>query len=214
MTAPNLAIVDYGLGNLFSVARAAEWAGFRPVLAATSEALLAADAVLLPGVGAFGDAMANLARDGLDTAILEAAKTGKPVIGVCLGLQLLFEESHEFGSHKGLGLLAGSVERLPGEEGLKIPSVGWVPVEQARDWSGTPLAGLASGAYQYFVHSYVVRPTEQGVCLSETPFGSHRFCSAVEKGNIFACQFHPERSGWAGLGIYAGLKNWVTAGQG
>lgn len=207
MTVPTIAIVDYGLGNLFSVRRACEWAGMAPRVTADAGEMECADAVMLPGVGAFADAMKALESRGLVPVLRDLAAAGKPLIGICLGQQLLMSESHEFGTHKGLGLIEGTVERLPGENGIKIPQVGWnkIAPSQGGDWRGSVLEGLAAGTYMYFVHSYYVRPSDPAAVLASSRFGDHDFCSAVEKGNISGCQFHPEKSGRDGLGVYKNI---------
>lgn len=207
-----VAIVDYGLGNLFSVAQACRHAGLEARITGDAEAMRAADAILLPGVGAFGDAMAALGERGLDRTLVDLARAGKPLIGICLGLQLLMSESREFGDHPGLGLIEGTVERLPDATDaagrrIKVPQVGWAPVRPApgAEWAGTPLAGVPQAAYMYFVHSYRVVPRDPAVVLAETPFGGDAFCSAVAAGAVFGCQFHPERSASLGLGIYRNI---------
>ena len=205
---PAVAVVDYGLGNVFSVLRACEHVGLNAKLTSDRKDIAAAPAVILPGVGAFGDAMATLQRLDLVSVLRDAAAANKPLMGICLGLQLLMTESAEFGHHQGLNLIEGDVVRLPDamkENGqrLKVPEVCWNQVRAARPWKGTPLQDLAEGAYQYFVHSYYVRPTDANVVLSKTTYGQTEFCSSVEKGTLFACQFHPERSGPAGLTIYS-----------
>src|SRR5260221_2580307 len=208
------AIVDYGMGNLFSVKHACEFAGMRAEVTADARQLLAADAVVLPRVGALGDAMEALRQRGLVAALREVAASGKPLMGVCLGMQLLMSESHEFGRHAGLGVIEGDVVRLPEARvdgrRVKVPNVGWQPVraagaaagEPVPAWSGSPLATIKNGSFLYFVHSYVTQPADAGLALSTTPFADGEFCSSLARGNVFACQFHPERSGAAGLGIY------------
>ena len=207
-----VAIVDYGLGNLFSVAQACRHAGLDAGITGDARAVAAADAVLLPGVGAFGDAMAALRERGLDATLVDLARSGKPLIGICLGLQLLMTESREFGTHAGLGLIAGTVERLPeAADGrgrrLKVPQVGWAPIRPApgADWGETPLAGVPADAHMYFVHSYCVRPADPEVVVATTPFVDGAFCSAVRVGRVFGCQFHPERSASVGLAIYRNM---------
>jgi glutamine amidotransferase len=211
--APVVAIADYGLGNLFSVAQACAHAGLDGRITADPDALRRADAVLLPGVGAFGNAVAALERTGLGPAVTEAARAGTPLMGVCLGLQLLASTSSEFGAHHGLGLVDADVVRLePVEPGAKVPQVGWNRIAPAgeRDWVGTPLEGVEEGGFMYFVHSYHLVPAETGVALSETDYAGQRFCSSVLRENIFACQFHPERSGPAGLRVYENLRAFIA----
>jgi glutamine amidotransferase len=213
--ASHVAVVDYGLGNLFSVQQACRAVGLEAEVTRDASALASADGLILPGVGAFGDAMGTLRRLGLASVIREAAEMGKPLVGICLGLQLLMEVSHEFGHHEGLGLIPGEVVRLekPREDGqvLKVPQVGWnriaAPgVAGAGAWAGTILEGVAEGEFMYFVHSFIVVPTDHSVVLSNTRYGDIEFCSSVRQGNIFACQFHPERSGRRGLKVYENLR--------
>ena len=199
--AARVAIVDYGMGNLFSVQQACAQAGLRAAVCGDPAGLLEADAVILPGVGAFGDAMAELVRRDLVGPLREAVASGKPVLGICLGMQLLMAESHEFGRHNGLNLIEGDVVRLTGS---KVPQVGWNRIRRAdqASWDGTLLAGVPDGALLYFVHSFYVRPVEAGLALSTTRYGPVEFCSSLRRDNVFACQFHPERSGPAGLALY------------
>ena len=213
MAEPQVAIVDYGMGNLFSVKQACERAGLRARITPAPAALLEASAVILPGVGAFGDAIAALRRSGLDEALREVAASGKPLLGICLGMQLLMSQSAEFGAHRGLGIIPGDVVRLdaPTEEAgtgmngarrSKVPQIGWNQIDAAAPWEGSLLEGLADGAHMYFVHSFYARPGDPEVRLSTTRYGPTTFCSSLRSGSIFACQFHPERSGPLGLRIY------------
>ena len=205
---PKVAIVDYGMGNLFSVQLACERAGARVEITSSPQVVDAADSVVLPGVGAFSDAMTALRESGMVDALRAAAESGKPLLGICLGLQLLMTESFEFGYHRGLGLIEGSVVPLerPVEAGgpHKVPHVGWNQMWAAHPstWKGTPLEGIPNGAFMYFVHSYYVVPAAPTVVASVTRYGSTEFCSSLRRDNIFGCQFHPERSGPLGLEIY------------
>ncbi|HEX2032201.1 MAG TPA: imidazole glycerol phosphate synthase subunit HisH [Actinomycetota bacterium] len=193
-----VAILDYGMGNLRSVARAVERAGAEPVVTPDAAAVARADALVVPGVGAFGACMANLRRAGLEGAIHDFATSGRPLVGVCLGMQVLFDHSEE-GDARGLGILEGDVRRLP--DGVKVPHMGWNDVRWTADH---PLVrGLADGTRFYFVHSYVCDPAED-VGVGEAEHG-RRFAAAVARDNIFAVQFHPEKSGEAGLEIYRNL---------
>jgi glutamine amidotransferase len=217
MIAPTIAIVDYGLGNLFSISRACEWAGMAPLVTADGGEMERRDAVMLPGVGAFAEAMKALEQRGLVSVLRDLAAAGKPLIGICLGQQLLMSESHEFGVHEGLGLIEGTVERLPGGhvvKRIKVPQVGWnkIAPRQGGDWRGSMLEGLAAGTYMYFVHSYYVRPSDPAVVLASSRFGGDDFCSAVRKGNITACQFHPEKSGRDGLSVYRNIARLLRQG--
>lgn len=176
--------------------------------------ILGAAAVILPGVGALGGAMESLRQRDLIGVLRDAAASGKPLIGICLGMQLLMTESHEFGRHKGLGIIEGEVTRLPETRDagrpLKVPNVGWSRISspQARlgepvpGWSGSMIAAVPNGSFMYFVHSYVARPRDSSFTLSTTSFGPAEFCSSFSRDNVFACQFHPERSGPAGLKVY------------
>ena len=208
MSAPRVAIVDYGMGNLFSVAQACREVGLDAFITPDAEAVVSADAAILPGVGAFGNAMTVLHSLGMVDALREVAAGGKPVLGICLGLQLLMERSYEFGEHEGLGLIPGDVVRFDepreGERVLKVPQVGWNRVIESRPgaWEGTPFEAVDSGVYQYFVHSYYVRPSSGECALAHTTYGDVTFCSAARVDNVVACQFHPERSGAQGMRIY------------
>lgn len=221
---PNVAIVDYGLGNLFSIQHACLHVGLRPVVTSSGNEISKADAVLLPGVGAFGDAMAALDRLDLIEPIMESAESGKPLVGICLGMQLLMSESYEFGTHKGLGLIEGEVRKLNGENSvsrpLKIPHVGWNRVYRlengkhgdcADPWGSSPLRGVENGEYMYFVHSYCVAPEDPSVVLSITRYGDAEFCSSLSRGAVFASQFHPERSGPKGLDVYRNIRAMLSA---
>jgi glutamine amidotransferase len=216
---PVLAIVDYGMGNLFSVLHAFAAVGQQAVITDSPAVVEAADAVVIPGVGAFGVAMDVLSRTGLADAIRARADRGAPIIGVCLGLQLLMSASTEFGAHDGLAIVPGdtiALTALPGiDASARIPHVGWSAVVPTRPdgWAGTPLGGLAPGSDLYFVHSYCVEPADPGVTLSSSTYRGATFCSSVAVGNVFGCQFHPERSAVDGLDIYRRLVAAIRAGQ-
>ncbi|GEM_PF-11488 len=205
---PSVAIIDYEMGNLFSVKHACEHTGLQATITSSRDAIQSADAVILPGVGAFGDAMAALRRLDLISLLKDCAASGKPLMGVCLGMQLLMAESEEFGRHRGLGIIDGDVVRLhPGAadgRSLKVPQVGWNRIEPAgpERWRQSLLAGIPAGTWMYFVHSFYSRPTDAEVTLSMTRYGAMEFCSSLARRNVFACQFHPERSGPEGLRIY------------
>jgi len=215
-----IAIIDYGMGNLFSVIQACNQAGLEAGTTADRDTILAADAVVLPGVGAFGDAMNTLVKLDLDGVIKDVAASDTPLMGICLGMQLMMTESEEFGCHKGLGLIDGQVRRLKGGPGnqtgkqaLKVPQVGWNRINKPGktgnddDWNAALLSGIPSGEYMYFVHSYYTEPTDFTTITSMTDYGTSEFCSSVQTGNVFACQFHPERSGHQGLKMYQNLAN-------
>ncbi len=183
-------IIDYGMGNLRSVEKAIQAVGGHPLISGDPQVLLQAERLILPGVGAFGDAMENLRRQGLDAAIRSAVSAGKPLLGLCLGLQLLFTESDEFGRHEGLNLIPGKVKRFE-DPGLRVPHVGWNQIEGAQP---DPLMnGVGEGSYFYFVHSYYVEPDRPEYVLRRTTYG-RRFCSIACKDKIWGAQFHPEKS--------------------
>lgn len=220
---PTVAIVDYSLGNLFSVQNACARVGLQASITSSKADILSADAVILPGVGAFGDAMANLHKLDLVGPLRDLATRDRPLIGVCLGQQLLMSESCEFGSHRGLDIFEGQVVRFDrpvGPEGtLKVPQVGWnriwrpaPPYRKTHDpWHAAPFASLLDGAYMYFVHSYHVQPAQSDVILSTTRYGHIDFCSSLRRGNVMAFQFHPERSGEQGLRIYQNLAAMIAS---
>jgi imidazole glycerol-phosphate synthase subunit HisH len=209
-----VAIVDYGMGNLFSVQHACTRAGLHAGITTDSAQVRAARAAILPGVGAFAEAMHALTALGLSDALRELAAAGKPLLGICLGLQLLMSESQEFGRHPGLGLIAGDVVKLSAAGGDKVPHVGWSAVHKTvpNAWDATPLSDTADGSHMYFVHSFHVRPGNGGVAVATAHHGDTEFCAAVHQGNIFACQFHPERSGLAGLRVYENFARQLRAG--
>lgn len=216
----SVAIVDYHLGNLYSVRRACEVAGLQAAITSSRTEIEKADAVILPGVGAFGDAMAALRELGLVELLRNIAQSGKWLVGICLGQQLLMSESHEFGLHEGLDIIPGTVRRFenPRENGraLKIPQVGWNRIFETKPgaWRGQPvMEGIASGEFMYFVHSYHVQPENPSVWLSSSHYGQIEFCSSLISGNVVAFQFHPERSGRMGLHIYHNLAQMIANGR-
>jgi len=198
-----VAIVDYGLGNIFSVSKACHRVGLDPLTTEDPSALLNSDAAILPGVGAFGDASARLRTRGLDTALCEFAKSGRPLLGICLGMQLLFSHSEEFGLHPGLGLLEGSVLRFPsGVKEEKVPQIQWNTLRFPQP--SKLFQGLNDPVYMYFLHSYYVLPDDPRLTVATTQYAGTDYASAVELNNVMAVQFHPERSGDQGLEL---LKN-------
>ncbi|MFZ5595413.1 MAG: imidazole glycerol phosphate synthase subunit HisH [Bacillota bacterium] len=189
-----IAIIDYGMGNLRSVEKGFEKVGAKVGIVKDPEEIGRAKGVVLPGVGAFADAMANLKKSGMDVAVRRAVDEGKPFLGICLGLQLLFEASEEWGHSKGLGILPGMVRRLP--EGLKVPHMGW---NQVRVRRAHPIfSDIPDNSSFYFVHSYYVDPEEDSVKCGVTDYGTE-FTSAVARNNVIAIQFHPEKSSTLGL---------------
>ena len=218
---PEIVVVDFQMGNLFSVSQALTRAGARPLVSGDPVTVAEADAIVLPGVGAMPDAMRALDASGLSGALRHAAGKGTPILGICLGMQLLMERGSEFEEHDGLGLVAGSVVRFPDRDTaggrLRVPHIGWNGVEPglpAAELAGTPLEAVGSGADMYFVHSYYVEPADRSVVRAETEYGGIRFCSVLASGEIWGMQFHPERSGGCGLGIYEGFVRRVSARRG
>jgi glutamine amidotransferase len=203
-----IVVVDYGVGNLLSVSRAFESCGAEVVLSRDPQVLSTADRLVVPGVGAFADGMEELRRRGLVEPIRSYAQTGRPLLGICLGMQLLFSVSHEFGKHTGLGILAGSVVAIPTAKEAggfrKTPHIGWNELRMPdgrSTWSGSILEGLAEGAATYFVHSYMADPEEPAIRLADCDYEGIAVSAAVQRGMIFGCQFHPEKSGETGLRI-------------
>lgn len=196
-----IAIIDYDAGNVKSVEKALQALNQEVVITNDKATLLAADKVILPGVGAFGDAMEKLRAYGLVEVIHRIVEMKKPFLGICLGLQLMFEESEESPGVKGLGILKGKIVRFPQSE-LKVPQIGWNSLEFPKE--SVLFKGIKSGEYVYFVHSYYLK-AEEDIVAATTEYGV-TVHAAVEKGNIFACQFHPEKSSGVGLSI---LKNFV-----
>ena len=210
MNLGSVAIVDYEAGNLFSVEHACKAVGLKPVITNKPEDILKSDALILPGVGAFGDAMKSLSKLALDQPLREFVATGKPFMGICLGMQLLFSKSEEYGEHKGLNLIEGDVVKFPsvneyGEKN-KIPQIAWNqiknPSEDRGKWRDTPLEQIANGEFMYFVHSFYAKPQNSEDILALTEYGGLEYCSAIIKKNIFATQFHPEKSASEGIKIY------------
>jgi glutamine amidotransferase len=201
-------VVDYGLGNLLSVSRAIEHVGGTTVLADTPAAVDRAEALVLPGVGAFADGMRGLAERGLMQALRDYGRSGRPLLGICLGMQLLMQESEEFGRHEGLGLIAGTVVAIPvlRKDGAsrRIPHIGWsslrLPASRT-SWAGSVLAHAQPGDAFYFVHSFAVEPASDQVRLAECEHDGHVICAAIQEGAINGVQFHPEKSGEVGLAV-------------
>ena len=199
-----IAIIDYDAGNLKSVEKALKYLGQDVIVSRDSSEILQADKVILPGVGSFGDAMNNLDYFNLVDTIKKVAENDTPFLGICLGLQLLFEKSDETPGAEGLGILKGEILRIPPKEGLKIPHMGWNSLNikpQARLFDG-----IANNSYVYFVHSYYLKAEDENIVAASTEYSTHIHAS-VESGNIFACQFHPEKSSDVGLRI---LKNFAS----
>jgi imidazole glycerol-phosphate synthase subunit HisH len=213
-----VAIIDYGVGNLFSVKQACGHVSLEAVITNNPEEVGVADAIILPGVGAFGFAMQRLEALAMTNVIRAAAGSGKPIVGICLGFQLLFDSSSEGGRTSGLGLIAGEVKplRYAVEAGrhegrVRTPNVNWLPISASNParsnnpWSGALLDGVEDGADMYFVHSYFALPSNQNNSLATARYCGLEYCCVVERENVFGCQFHPEKSAAAGLQIYRNL---------
>ena len=198
-----IAIIDYDAGNIRSVEKALKFLGQDVKITRDPEEILSAEKVILPGVGAFGDAMGKLKEYGLDQVIRKTAGKGTPFLGICLGLQLLFERSDEAPGVEGLGILKGEILRLPEKEGYKIPHMGWNSLELIHN--GRLFRDLPEDPYVYFVHSYYLKAADEAIVKARTEYTT-AIDASVEQGNVFACQFHPEKSSETGLKI---LKNFV-----
>lgn len=198
-----IAIIDYDAGNIRSVEKAMLYLGQETAVTRDRDVILGADKVILPGVGSFGDAMGKIRQYGLEGVIHDVAEKQTPFLGICLGLQLLFERSDESPGVSGLGILEGEVLRIPERPELKIPHMGWNSLTFPR--RGRLFSGVLEEPYVYFVHSYYLKAADEGIVTASADYGAHIHAS-VEKGNVFACQFHPEKSGDVGLQI---LKNFV-----
>ena len=201
-------VIDYGVGNLLSVSRALEHCGAKVTVTADPKSILSASRVVLPGVGAFADGMAALKANGLDTVVRQVAVIGTPLLGICLGMQLLFDESEEFGATTGLGLIPGRVVNIPSitttGESQKIPHIGWnelVLPDQHRSWQANLLTDVTQGEAFYFVHSFMAVPASHSHRLADCIYGGIEISAVVQRENIGGCQFHPEKSGEAGLRI-------------
>lgn len=199
-----VAVIDYDAGNIMSVMKAAQTLGQEAVLTRDPEVILNADHVILPGVGAFGDCMEKIRGYGLEPVIHQVVEKGTPFLGICLGLQLMFDESEESPGVKGLSILPGKVLRIPDQEGLKIPNIGWNSLEYPN--KGRLFEGIKEESYVYFVHSYYLKADDPSIVTATTHY-STLIHASVEKDNIFACQFHPEKSSKVGLAI---LRNFFS----
>ena len=202
-----VAIIDYGAGNIKSVENAVKYLGHEAVLTRDPEVILSADHVILPGVGAFGDAMGRLKKYRMDKVLGEVVERKIPLLGICLGLQLLFDSSEESPGVEGLGILGGKILRIPDGEGRKVPQIGWNDLTYPN--AGRLFEGIDEGAYVYFVHSYYLRAEDPSIVTAQTQYGVS-IDAAVESGNVFACQFHPEKSEAVGMKI---LRNFLKKGR-
>jgi imidazole glycerol-phosphate synthase subunit HisH len=200
----SIAVINYGVGNVRSIVNAFENQGAKILLTRDKNQILNSDGIVLPGVGAFSYGMESLNRHDLVSIIEEFAKLNKPILGICLGMQMLFEESEEFGVTSGLGLIPGKVVKLLTNDSdiEKIPHVSWNELSKVKqNWSGTILDEIKEGSDMYFVHSFIVQPENKTSILSVTEYSGHIFCSSVKRGKIYGCQFHPEKSGNIGLKV-------------
>ena len=207
----DVAIIDYKMSNLFSVQAACEKVGLSSTITSEKNEILDAKVAILPGVGAFGEAMKYLSDLKLDDTIFQFADSGKPFVGICLGLQLLFDSSEEFGDYSGLGLIKGKVKKfkLYSHNSTKypVPQIGWNKISRnGYSWGNTLLCNNTNDDFMYFVHSYFVEPENDNIMLSKTTYGNTEYCSSIQQNNIFACQFHPEKSGEIGINIYKNIK--------
>ena len=207
-------VVDYGSGNLLSVCRALRHCGAEVSVVESGAGLASADRLVVPGVGAMADSMRNLEARGLVEPLRAFARSDRPLLGICVGMQVMFDAGEEFGVHPGLGLLGGRVRMIPGSRGdgtrRKIPHIGWnalIPAARVNGWEGTILAGLPEEPAAYFLHSFAVDPDDDGARLAECEHEGFRVCAAVKSGLVYGCQFHPEKSGEVGLTI---LKNFLA----
>lgn len=202
-----ISIIDYGAGNLMSVKKALDFMGAESEITMDTEKIKNSTHVILPGVGSFGDAMQSMSERGLTETVKEVATNGKPFLGICLGLQLLFEESDESPGVKGLGLLPGKISAIPKDMGLKVPHIGWNSVEMAK--KDGIFKGIPNGSYFYFVHSFYLNGASDEDVAGTTEYGVKIQC-AVEHGNLCATQFHPEKSSEIGLKV---LRNFLEKGE-
>jgi len=205
-----IAITDYGVGNLHSIASAFNFFGAEVIISEDSEVLENADGIILPGVGSFVAGMRGLKKRGLIKGIQKIAKSNKPILGICLGAQLMLTEGHEFGISKGLDIIKGKVIRFPVLiNNEKIPHIGWNTISPYKNnsWSGGILNSFKSNNQFYFVHSYILVPESKTNILALTSYGEYTYCSVMKKGNIYGCQFHPEKSGKVGLEL---INNFIN----
>ncbi|MDE5983899.1 MAG: imidazole glycerol phosphate synthase subunit HisH [Eubacterium sp.] len=202
-----VAIIDYGAGNLSSVKKALDYLGAESEITQDKDKIMSASHVILPGVGSFGDAMKSMAERGLVDTVKKAALSGKPFLGICLGLQLLFESSEESEGVEGLGLIKGKIVQIPRDNGLKVPHIGWNSVKINQNYG--IFSGIDDGSYFYFVHSFYLKDAENDAVAATTEYGVGIEC-AVQKGNLCATQFHPEKSSKLGLQL---LENFLSMSE-
>jgi glutamine amidotransferase len=202
-----IVVLDYGSGNLFSISQALEKCGAKVLIADDHSRVMKATHLVIPGVGAFGQCMAKIISKGLSHSVKEAIKGGTWILGICAGMQILFDKGEEFGFHEGLGIIPGNVVAIPPVDldgtSRKIPYIGWSPLQPPleRDWRGSILESIGAGNSCYFVHSFMAMPDEGSHRLADTYYGQTRICAAIQSENVFGTQFHPEKSGLTGLAI-------------
>ena len=203
-----ISIIDYGVGNLRSLIRAFEYLGTNISITEDARVVEKSNAIVLPGDGAFAAGINGLKVRNLTTSVIQFAKAKKPILGICLGAQILMSVGFEFGRHKGLNLINGKVVKFSKNIGEKIPQIGWNGIypTKTNDWRGTILDGVKMGSNVYFIHSFIVVPKENTNVLAKTKYGKEEFCSVIYKDKIFGCQFHPEKSGTVGLKI---IENFI-----
>ncbi|MEK7598944.1 MAG: imidazole glycerol phosphate synthase subunit HisH [Patescibacteria group bacterium] len=207
---PEIAIIDYGLSNLYSISKALRCFTDNVFITDELSGLNSADAVVLPGVGAFEEGMNGLKTRGLENGLKEFVNFGKPLLGICLGAQLMLSRGYEFGAFDGLDIIKGEVVRFPELKDAKIPHIGWNEIypQETGQWDKTIFDFSAKKANMYFVHSYIMKPSNKENIFALSNYGGHEFCSALRSGNIYGCQFHPEKSGEEGLKI---IENFIKS---
>lgn len=198
-----ITIVDYGVGNLHSVKRAFAQVADNVLVTSDAKEIMRAERLVLPGVGAFGHCMEELGKRNLTEAILKFAESGRPFLGICVGMQIMLSVGEEFGEHKGLGLVAGRVQKIKANI---LPLIGWMELEKTRDWQGTIFNDTKEGSSVYFVHSFAAQPDDADVRLAEYEYDGVNITAAISKNNLTGVQFHPEKSGLAGINM---LKGWA-----
>lgn len=205
-----IVIIDYGLGNLYSITKALEFLGFNnAIISNNKDIILSADGIILPGVGAFSAGMQGLVEKGLVEVLKEFVSTDKPVLGICLGAQIMMSKGYEFGEHAGLNFVEGVVETFPKSVSLveKIPHVGWNGVYGNNNWTDSVFNDVEKNSNFYFTHSYIMKPADPKYVFAMTKYGNYEFCSVIKKGNVYGTQFHPEKSGEVGLKV---IKNFIS----
>lgn len=212
----DVAIIDYKMGNLYSVKAACANVGLSSIISSDHSEILDAEVAILPGVGAYGEAMHNLSALKLDEIIFKFIDSGKQFIGICLGFQLLFENSNEFGLNSGLGVLKGSVKKIKlntsNNDRFPIPQIGWNKIKNiGKSWKNTLLSKNENEDFMYFIHSYYVEPHDENIILANTNYGRFEYCSSINYKNIFATQFHPEKSSYKGILIYENIFNLIKS---